>query len=137
FPSSTVVSIVCVILILVLLLMGTSFLIVTLRKRSKMQASCKGQPLQDFSHNHRVPLAVFDYEEIKDTRHNGAPTVYSTVCLPTNPSDPSKTVYALAQPPSCSHDMDIYSTAQLSTTPSDSSVGHGLQLASTSAEGLT
>ncbi|XP_035390613.1 uncharacterized protein LOC113568604, partial [Electrophorus electricus] len=134
FPSSTVISVVCV--TLVLLLMGTSFLIVTFRKRSKMQASCKGQALQDISHNHEVPLAVFDYEEIKDPRHNGAPTVYSTVCLPTNPSDPSKTVYALAQPPSCSHDMDIYSTAQLPTTPSDSSVGHGQQLASTSAEGL-
>ncbi|XP_035390457.1 CMRF35-like molecule 8 [Electrophorus electricus] len=104
FPSSTVISVVCV--ILVLLLMGTSFLIVTLRKRSRKEqesASSKRQSLQDSSHIHGVPLSVCD-NEIKDTRSHsdsdtGAPTVYSTVHLPTNLSDPSLTVYAQAQLP--------------------------------------
>ncbi|XP_035390617.1 CMRF35-like molecule 6, partial [Electrophorus electricus] len=53
FPYSTVISVACV--SLVLLLMGTSFLIVTLRKRSrKEQASSKGQSVQDSSHSHGV-----------------------------------------------------------------------------------
>ncbi|XP_076842036.1 polymeric immunoglobulin receptor-like isoform X3 [Brachyhypopomus gauderio] len=156
-PSSTVISVLSV--ILVLLLMGTSFLIVTLRKRRKTQASSKGQSFHKSSDSCRVSFNGCDYEEIKDTRSHslsdiGASTVYSTVCLPTNPSDPSQTIYAqgqlptnpsdpsqtvynLVQPPSHFHDMDIYSTAQLPTIPFASSVGPIAQLASTSAEGLT
>ncbi|XP_076842018.1 uncharacterized protein LOC143486089 isoform X1 [Brachyhypopomus gauderio] len=143
-PSSTVISVLSV--ILVLLLMGTSFLIVTLRKRRKTQVSFKGQSFHDSSHSYEVPLGVYDYEEIKDTRSPsvsdiGESTVYSTVCLPTNPSDPSQIIYAqiqlpthpsdtsspiytLAQPSSHTHDMIIYSTANLPTIPSGPSVGH-------------
>ncbi|XP_035390463.1 uncharacterized protein LOC113569333 isoform X1 [Electrophorus electricus] len=120
----TMISLVSVFLMLVL--KGISYLIGSIRKRSKKQTSSKRQSLQDSSHNQGVSLSVCDYEETKDTRSHsdtGASTVYSTVGLPTKPSYPSQTVYALAQPPSCTHDMDIYSTAQLPTTPSDYSVG--------------
>ncbi|KAK1803123.1 hypothetical protein P4O66_021658, partial [Electrophorus voltai] len=82
----TMISLVSVFLMLVL--KGISYLIGSIRKRSKKQASSKRQSLQDSSHNQAVPLSVCDYEETKDTRSHsdtGAPTVYSTVGLPTKP----------------------------------------------------
>uniref|UniRef100_A0A3B1KAT0 Immunoglobulin domain-containing protein n=1 Tax=Astyanax mexicanus TaxID=7994 RepID=A0A3B1KAT0_ASTMX len=95
-------------------------------------ATSPDQTFSDSSNNHRVSHTVYDYEEIKATgRHptpdTGASTVYSTAQLPTNPSDPSDTLYHNVQLRTGLGDFSnpIYSTAQdpqLPTSPSDSSV---------------
>uniref|UniRef100_A0A3B1K0V7 Immunoglobulin domain-containing protein n=1 Tax=Astyanax mexicanus TaxID=7994 RepID=A0A3B1K0V7_ASTMX len=128
--SSPMISVVAVILLLVLT--GLLFFIVALRKKRNPQATSPDQTFSDSSNNHRVSHTVYDYEEIKATgRHptpdTGASTVYSTAQLPTNPSDPSDTLYHNVQLRTGLGDFSnpIYSTAQdpqLPTSPSDSSV---------------
>ncbi|KAG9262796.1 homeobox protein DTH-1-like [Astyanax mexicanus] len=128
--SSPVISVVAVILLLVLI--GLLFFIVALRKKRNPQATSPDQTFSDSSNNRRVSHTVYDYEEIKATgRHptpdTGASTVYSTAQLPTNPSDPSDTLYHNVQLRTGLGDFSnpIYSTAQdpqLPTSPSDSSV---------------
>ncbi|XP_036412910.1 CMRF35-like molecule 8 [Colossoma macropomum] len=159
FPASSVVTGMSV--ILVLLLVGLLFFIVTLKKRSKTQdpGRTQSQPFRGFSAVHRVSDALYDYEEINDIRHlpssdTRASTVYSTAQLPTNPSEPPQTVitdnvqlpsscdfsnpiYSPAQSPSNSPDQDIYSTAELPTIPSDSSASATQHSAGKSAEGPT
>ncbi|KAG9262797.1 polymeric immunoglobulin receptor-like [Astyanax mexicanus] len=128
--SSPMISVVAVILLLVLT--GLLFFIVALRKKRNPQATSPDQTLSDSSNNHRVSHTVYDYEDIKATgRHptpdTGASTVYSTAQLPTNPSDPSHTLYHNVQLRTGLGDFSnpIYSTAQdpqLPRSPSDSSV---------------
>uniref|UniRef100_A0AAR2IZX0 Ig-like domain-containing protein n=1 Tax=Pygocentrus nattereri TaxID=42514 RepID=A0AAR2IZX0_PYGNA len=99
FPVSSVVTGVPVILLL--LLIGLLFFIVTLRKRNKTRgpASIQSQSHRGSSDNHTVSRDVYVYEEFKDipVSDAGASTVYSTAELPTNPSEPSQTVYGNVQ----------------------------------------
>uniref|UniRef100_A0AAR2KI40 Immunoglobulin domain-containing protein n=1 Tax=Pygocentrus nattereri TaxID=42514 RepID=A0AAR2KI40_PYGNA len=108
FPVSSVVTGVPVILLL--LLIGLLFFIVTLRKRNKTRgpASIQSQSHRGSSDNHTVSRDVCVYEEVKDipVSDAGASTVYSTAELPTNPSEPSQT---------------LYDNVQLSTNPSEPS----------------
>ncbi|KAM9482305.1 uncharacterized protein Hap1MRO34_007530 [Clarias gariepinus] len=114
FSASTVIT---VSLIVLLLLIGITLITLTLQKRRKIEgrASTVQCSVLNSGNNQEVPLTVCEYEEIKDTRRLHASeretsAVYSTVQLPTIPSD-----------------QDIYFTAQLPTG----------QSAEKSAEGLT
>ncbi|KAI4871361.1 hypothetical protein NFI96_004827 [Prochilodus magdalenae] len=128
--------------ILVLILIGLVFFILTSRKRSKTPASVQSQPDRNPSYDYTFSPPVSVYEEIKDTRHHptsddGGSTVYSAVHPPTDDSEASQAVYgnvqtpssggfpqavySTAQLPSNPPDQDTYSTAQLPTIPSDSS----------------
>ncbi|KAL6482288.1 hypothetical protein MHYP_G00103680 [Metynnis hypsauchen] len=111
-PVSSVITAVSVVLLL--LLIGLLFFTVTLRKRSKTQvpASTQSQTLGGSTNDHRVSLC--EYEEIKDfpTSDAGASTVYSTAEIPTNPSEPSQSVYDNVQLATiCDFSNPIYSSA--------------------------
>ncbi|XP_017538964.2 polymeric immunoglobulin receptor-like [Pygocentrus nattereri] len=152
FPVSSVITGVSV--IVVLLLIGLLFLILTLRRRGKTEvpASSQSRSITGSSSNHEAP-AVPDYEEIIDfpVSDAGVSIVYSTAQLPTNPSEPSQTVdvqlpsscdfsnpiYSTVQLPPNSPDQVICSTAQLPTIPSDFSASAIRHSAGTSAEGPT
>ncbi|KAI4898432.1 hypothetical protein NFI96_025151 [Prochilodus magdalenae] len=157
FPTSLVITGVSV--ILVLLLIG--LFILTLRKRRKTQgsASTQNQSPRASTNDQTVPLAVSDYEEVKDTRglsalDAGGSSVCSTAQLPTDVSEPSQAVYDNLQIPSGSSDTSnavyctpqspsnppdlvAYSPAQLPTISSDSSVSVAQCSAGNPAEGLT
>ncbi|MCI4375071.1 hypothetical protein PGIGA_G00104940 [Pangasianodon gigas] len=117
FPIFTVIT---VSLILLLLLIGLIFLTLTLQKRRKMQAgtaSIDQCSVQNSGNDQGVPLAVYEYKEINDTRRlsisdAGTSTEFSTVQLPTIPSDP-QTIYANTELPTSPCDSAVYSTAQL------------------------
>ncbi|XP_049325897.1 CMRF35-like molecule 1 isoform X2 [Astyanax mexicanus] len=103
FPTFFVITVVSV--ILVLLLIGLLVFVVILRKRVKARASTSIQSTRGSSNTNTV------YEEIKDTKRHpspdsGASTVHQ---LPTNPSDPSHTLYDNVQLGQCPN--PIYSTA--------------------------
>ncbi|XP_037399477.1 CMRF35-like molecule 8 [Pygocentrus nattereri] len=108
FPVSSVV--IGVSVAVLLLLIGLLFFIVALRKRNKTRgpASIQSQSHRGSSDNHTVSRDVYVYEEVKDipVSDAGASTVYSTVELPTNLSEPSQT---------------LYDNVQLSTNPSEPS----------------
>ncbi|XP_017542824.2 endochitinase A-like [Pygocentrus nattereri] len=141
FPVSSVVT--CVSVILALLLIGLLFFILFLRNGIKTQASTQSQSHNGFSNNRKNSLAV--YEDIQDicSSDTGVFTIYSTARLPTNPSEPSQTVYDNVRlPSSCDfskpfYSQVIYSTAQLPTIPSDSSASVTHPSAGKSAEGPT
>ncbi|KAL6482287.1 hypothetical protein MHYP_G00103670 [Metynnis hypsauchen] len=155
FPVSSVVTGVSVVVLL--LLIGLLFFIVTLRKRNQTQgpASTQSQSHRGSSDKHTDSRDVCVYEEVKDISSSdaGASTVYSTAELPTNPSEPSQSdhdniqlpsscdfsnpIYSPAHLPSNSPDQDIYSTAQLPTVPSDSPTSATQRSSGTSAEGPT
>ncbi|KAL6482284.1 hypothetical protein MHYP_G00103640 [Metynnis hypsauchen] len=94
FPVSSVVAGVSVVVLL--LLIGLLFFILTLRKRNKTQgpASTQSQSHRGSSDKHTDSRDVCVYEEVKDISPSdaGASTVYSTAELLTNPSEPSQTV---------------------------------------------
>ncbi|XP_017542827.1 CMRF35-like molecule 8 isoform X3 [Pygocentrus nattereri] len=108
FPVSSVVTGVSVVVLL--LLIGLLFFVVTLRKRNKTRgpASIQSQSHRGSSDNHPVSCDVYVYEEVKDIPGSdaGVSTVYSAVELLTNPSEPSQT---------------LYGNVQLSTNPSEPS----------------
>ncbi|KAF5892974.1 polymeric immunoglobulin receptor-like isoform X4, partial [Clarias magur] len=115
--------------ILLLLLIGVIFLTLFLQKRRKMQGGASiGQcPVQNSVNDQEVPLAVCEYEEIKDTRElsaldAGSSAVYSNVRLSTTLSDPSQPFHDTTGLPTIPCDSTIYSTAQLPTIPSDQGV---------------
>ncbi|KAL6482275.1 hypothetical protein MHYP_G00103550 [Metynnis hypsauchen] len=155
FPVSSVVTGVSVVVLL--LLIGLLFFIVTLRKRNQTQgpASTQSQSHRGSSDKHTDSRDVCVYEEVKDISSSdaGASTVYSTAELPTNLSEPSQSdhdnvqlpsscdfsnpIYSPAQLPSNSPDQHIYSTAQLPTVPSDSPASATQRSSGTSAEGPT
>ncbi|XP_072513419.1 uncharacterized protein [Salminus brasiliensis] len=142
-PASSVITILAVILMLVLI--GLLFFIVTLRKRRNTQdpASTQNQSIRDSLNNSKVSHTVYDYEEIEDPRYlpasetgvstdystahlptdplNTTQTVYDDVQLPTSPCDFSNPVYSTVQQPPNLPEQDIYSTAQLPISFSDSS----------------
>ncbi|KAL6482277.1 hypothetical protein MHYP_G00103570 [Metynnis hypsauchen] len=115
FKTSTVSSVITAVsVVLLLLLIGLLFFTVTLRKRSKTQvpASTQSQTLGGSTNDHRVFLS--EYEEIKDfpASDAGASTVYSTAEIPTNPSEPSQSVYDNVQLATvCDFSNPIYSSA--------------------------
>ncbi|KAL7825180.1 hypothetical protein AOLI_G00323870 [Acnodon oligacanthus] len=92
FPASSLISAVCVMLLL--LLIGLLLFIFTLRKRHRTQnpALSPIQSAQGSSNSHAVLLPVCDHEKIKDSRRlSDSSTVDSTAQLPSNPSDPPQT----------------------------------------------
>uniref|UniRef100_A0A3B1JXH4 Immunoglobulin domain-containing protein n=1 Tax=Astyanax mexicanus TaxID=7994 RepID=A0A3B1JXH4_ASTMX len=122
FPTFFVITVVSV--ILVLLLIGLLVFVVILQKRVKARASTSIQSTRGSSNTNTV------YEEIKDTKRHpspdsGASTVHQ---LPTNPSDPSHTLYDNVQIRQCPNpiystapDQNINSTPQIPTSSSGSS----------------
>ncbi|KAL6471825.1 hypothetical protein MHYP_G00204750 [Metynnis hypsauchen] len=154
FPASSLISAVCVMVLL--LLTGLLFFIFTLRKRHRTQspALSPSQSAQISSNSHTVLLPVCDHEKIKDSRRlSDSSPINSTAQLPPNPSDPPETVYDnvqlptipcdsshplnATQTPSISPDQNIYSSTQLPTILSDSSAGDTQLSSGTSAEGPT
>ncbi|XP_046712601.1 CMRF35-like molecule 8 isoform X2 [Silurus meridionalis] len=122
-PAASTVIMVSVILLL--LLIGIIFLTFTVQKRSRIHGkdSVAQNSVQNSEGYHGVPLAVSDYEEIKDTKQRSTSeaetsTIYSTAQIPTITSQP---VYAEIEFPTISCDSAIYSTAQLPTIPSEPS----------------
>ncbi|XP_072513301.1 uncharacterized protein [Salminus brasiliensis] len=116
-PASSVIPILAVILMLVLI--GLLFFIVTLIKRRNTQdpASTQDQSIRDSLNNSKISHTVCDYEEIKDPRclpasETGVSTVYSTVHLPTDPLNTTQTVYDNVQLPTspCNVSNPVYST---------------------------
>ncbi|KAL6471826.1 hypothetical protein MHYP_G00204760 [Metynnis hypsauchen] len=154
FPASSLISAVCVMVLL--LLTGLLFFIFTLRKRHRTQspALSPSQSAQISSNSHAVLLTVCDHEKIKDSRRlSDSSTIDSTAQLPTNPSDAPETVYDnvqlptipcdsshplnATQTPPISPDQNIYSSTQLPTILSDSSAGDTQLSSGKSAEGPT
>ncbi|XP_053354161.1 putative protein TPRXL, partial [Clarias gariepinus] len=145
FPASTVIT---VSVILLLLLIGITFLTLILQKRRKINAggaSSDQSPVQNSGNDQEIPLSACEYEEIKDTKELSpsdaeSSAVYSNVRLPIIPCD--STVNSNAQLPTIPSDQDVYSTAQLPTIPSDQDVYSTAQVptgqsAEKPAEGLT
>ncbi|XP_036412906.1 polymeric immunoglobulin receptor-like [Colossoma macropomum] len=131
-PSSLSVSYVVsgVSVIVLLLLIGLLFFLVTLRKRGKTQdpGTTQGQSFKGFSAVHRVFHLFNNYEEIKDSRHlptsdAGVFTIYSTSQLPINPSEPSQTDYENVQLPTNPSEpsQTDYENVQLPTNPTEPS----------------
>ncbi|XP_060755231.1 CMRF35-like molecule 5 isoform X2 [Neoarius graeffei] len=130
-PVSTVI--IAVSVVFVLLLIALLFAVI-LQKKKKIQASSPVRSPQSSSDLHVVPCPVYDYEEIKDSwclsndlystaQLPSNPTeIYSNTGLPTASSDYTQTLYSTVQHPSDSADQGDYSTANLPTTLSDSSV---------------
>ncbi|XP_046708053.1 polymeric immunoglobulin receptor-like isoform X2 [Silurus meridionalis] len=120
FSASTVIT---VFVILLLFLIGISVLTMILRKRHQIKATSTARgSVQNAGNNNGVPLDDCNYEEIKNITQCPAldtdtSTVYSTAHLPTNPSDPSQTVYANHDLPSIPCDSGVYSNAQLPRKP--------------------
>ncbi|XP_058236511.1 CMRF35-like molecule 8 isoform X1 [Hemibagrus wyckioides] len=139
-PSSqgfqTVPVIIAVSVVLVLLLI-TLLLTLVIQWRKKTQASSPAQSLKSPSNLQVLPLPVYDYEEIKDSRHvsntlycttelptilpDCSDTIYSNTELPTVPCDSSQAVYSTVQNPTDSPEQDFYSTAQLPSAVSATS----------------
>ncbi|XP_072513069.1 uncharacterized protein [Salminus brasiliensis] len=153
--ASFVITILAVILMLVLI--GLLFFTVTLRKRRNTQdpASTQDQSIPNSLNNSKISHTVYDYEEIEDTRRppasdTGVYTVYSTAHLPTTPANTTQTAYDNVQLPTSPFnfsnpvystaqqlnppDQDIYSTAQLPISLSDSSENDTHHSAGKSAE---
>ncbi|KAF5892250.1 polymeric immunoglobulin receptor-like isoform X10, partial [Clarias magur] len=141
FPAFTVITVSVIVLLLL-----TGITLITLQKRRKMEAGrASTDQCSDLNsgNNQEVPLAVCEYEEIKDIRRLYASdretaAVYSSVQLPTIPSD--QDIYTTAQLPTIPSDQEIYTTALLPTIPSDQGVYSTAQLltdqtAEESAEG--
>ncbi|XP_060774472.1 CMRF35-like molecule 6 [Neoarius graeffei] len=111
FPASTVIP---VFIILLLFLIGISFVFVIVQRRRKMR------------------VAVCEYEEIKDTERLSASdagtfTDFSSVQLPTISSDP-QTIYTNTEIPTSRCDSLVYSTVQLPTIPCDQDIYSTVQL---------
>ncbi|XP_046708199.1 CMRF35-like molecule 8 isoform X2 [Silurus meridionalis] len=136
FPAFTMIT---VSVVLLLLLIGISILNVILKKRCTMPEGAVF--VQDLQNNHVAPLDVCHYEDINNIRrlhapNPGASTVYSFTKFSIIPCDSSQTVYvnmlshtgsheSISATPQLSKDLfdeDIYSTAQLPTCLSDTSV---------------
>ncbi|XP_053332453.1 CMRF35-like molecule 1 [Clarias gariepinus] len=125
----TVITAVSVVLVLLLLAL---LLAVVLQRKKKIQGSSPIQPAQSSLKRQVVPCP--DFGEIKSSR-SLSNTLYSTAPPPSNPSeiycntglpgvpsDYSQAVYTTVDHPSDPPDQDFYSTAQLPTIPSNSSV---------------
>ncbi|XP_060774460.1 CMRF35-like molecule 6 [Neoarius graeffei] len=131
FPASTVIPLS---VILLLFLIGISFFFVIVQRRHKMRgrAATGRSSIESSGNDHGVPLAVCEFEEMKDTRRlsasdAGTSTVYSTAQLPTISSDP-QTIDTNRELPTSSCDSAVYSTAQLPTIPSDQDICSTAQL---------
>ncbi|XP_053333572.1 uncharacterized protein LOC128506981 [Clarias gariepinus] len=140
---STVITAVSVVLVLLLF----SLLFAVALERKKHQGSSAAQLTQSSSKHKVVPCP--DYEEIKDARiltnsiYSTAPPpskhfeIYANTELPTGYSDHLQAVYTTVDHPSAPPDQDFYSTAQLPTISSDSSVSAAPPSVVKSAERLT
>ncbi|XP_060774468.1 polymeric immunoglobulin receptor-like [Neoarius graeffei] len=111
FPASTVIP---VFIILLLFLIGISFVFVIVQRRHKMR------------------VAVCEYEEIKDTgrlsaSNAGTFTDFSSAQLPTISSDP-QSIYTNTEIPTSPCDSLVYSTVQLPTIPCDQDIYSTVQL---------
>ncbi|KAF5889987.1 CMRF35-like molecule 1 isoform X1, partial [Clarias magur] len=126
---STIITAVSV--VLVLLLFSLLFA-VALERKKKNKGSSVAQPTQNSLKHQMIPCP--DYEEIKDARRltnsifSTAPPpsnhfeIYANTELPTVQSDHLQAVYTTVDHPSAPPEQDFYSTAELPTIPSDSSV---------------
>ncbi|XP_060755236.1 CMRF35-like molecule 9 isoform X2 [Neoarius graeffei] len=127
FPTSSLI--VAVSVVLVLLLIALLFVVARQRKK-KTQA----KPPQASS-NDVAPVSNDETEDIRRLSHpvystprlptsplTSSQTIYSNTGLPTAPSEYPQPLYSTVQHPSDSADQGDYSTANLPTTLSDSSV---------------
>ncbi|KAI4892453.1 hypothetical protein NFI96_023098 [Prochilodus magdalenae] len=106
FPVLSVITGVSV--ILVLLLIGLFILALRKRKKAQGSASTQSQFPRGSANDHTAPLAVSDYEEVKDTKD----AIYDNVEIHPCSSDLSNPVYSSVGLPSNPSDQDTYSPYQ-------------------------